>query len=55
MFDPEKKSSNYEEDELNNLILGRPNRNRVIQRDEIINLEITLQTTNSVEEFLKLI
>lgn len=34
---------------------GRPKRNNIITKDEILDLKILLNTTKSVEEFLELI
>jgi len=34
---------------------GRPNRDSVIGNDDLMNLEIAFNTTNSVDEFLKTI
>jgi len=34
---------------------GRPDRNTVIGSDDVLNLRIALNTTGSVEEFLKVI
>jgi hypothetical protein len=35
--------------------VGRPVRDTVISRDDIVNLRIVLNTTSTVEEFLKVI
>lgn len=32
---------------------GRPKRNKIISKDEILDLRILLNTTNDVEEFLE--
>ena len=37
------------------LSIGRPNRNEVINNDDITNLKITLETCKSFEDFLKII
>ena len=37
------------------LFAGRPERQKIIQRDELINLKIALNSAKSLDEFLKLV
>lgn len=44
-----------EEEEYFTIATGRPDRETIISEDDILNLKITLGSTNTVEEFLKAI
>lgn len=53
MFD-NNEDKEYKEyvDEYSYLKIGRPNRDTVISKDEILNLKISLQTDEGIRNFL---
>lgn len=51
----ERQKSEQQTQPLYVSLTGRPNRDRIIDQDDILNLTIALNTTQDVSDFLKIV